>query len=74
MSPETMTPNDPQPVYNYPNFTPEAVDPWMRFAQSPPLGEIAPDFPLWRPDLSPTSMSEIWSSNRYTVFEFGSFT
>lgn len=33
--------------YNYDAFTPEKFTPWMNFDQSPPLGESAPDFPLW---------------------------
>ena len=32
--------------YNYDAFVPEKFEPWMRFDESPPLGETAPDFPL----------------------------
>jgi hypothetical protein len=46
----------------------------MNFEGSPPLGEPAPDFPLWDLDGGKTSLSEVWSSNAYTIVEFGSFT
>ena len=36
--------------YNYDEFVPEKFRPWMRFEQSPNLGEAAPDFPLWHLD------------------------
>ncbi len=63
------------PVYNYPAFVPEYFEPMMRFDESPPLGEPAPDFPLWRlEDRGETSFSEVWSQHHYTVVEFGSFT
>jgi hypothetical protein len=60
--------------YNYDEFTLEKVLPWMNFGASPPLGEPAPDFPLWDLDGGRTTLSEIWSSNTYTIVEFGSFT
>jgi hypothetical protein len=60
--------------YNYDTFTAEKVMPWLNFKASPPLGQPAPDFPLWYPDGSQTSLREIWSSQPYTVVEFGSFT
>ena len=60
--------------YNYDAFVPERFEPWMNFASSPSLGEPAPDFPLTQLDESPIRLSEIWSSNTYTVVEFGSFT
>ncbi|MEE8523028.1 MAG: hypothetical protein V3T72_03780 [Thermoanaerobaculia bacterium] len=34
--------------YNYDAFDPEKFEPWMRFDHSPPVGEKAPSFPLWR--------------------------
>ena len=61
--------------YNYDEFVPEKFMPWMRFDESPPIGEPAPDFPLWGADTrEETSLSAIWSSNLYTIVEFGSFT
>ena len=60
--------------YNYDEFTPSKVFPWMRFEASPPLGQAAPDFPLWRLDGRETRLSEIWSGHTYTIVEFGSFT
>lgn len=61
-------------AYNYDSFTPEKVLPWLNFAHSPALGQPAPDFPLWRLDGAPTSLSEVWWQRRLTVVEFGSFT
>ncbi len=61
-------------AYNYDEFTEEKVMPWLNFEGSPPLGETAPDFPLWQLDGRQTTLSEIWAKNRFTVVEFGSFT
>ena len=33
--------------YNYDSLVPATFEPWMRFDASPPLGTVAPDFPLW---------------------------
>ncbi len=60
--------------YNYDEFVPEKFMPWMRFGESPSVGDRAPDFPLWNLDGVETSLSEIWGANLYTVVEFGSFT
>jgi hypothetical protein len=60
--------------YNYDEFVPSKFQPWMRFDASPPLGQPAPDFPLWTLDGSETRLSEVWSRYAYTVVEFGSFT
>ncbi len=61
--------------YNYDAFVEEKIAPFMTFDASPPLGEPAPDFPLWRlDDRAETSLKAIWSSHVYTVVEFGSFT
>lgn len=60
--------------YNYDEFTQEKVLPWSNFEISPPLGEPAPDFPLWDLDGGQTRLSEVWSSSTYTIVEFGSFT
>jgi hypothetical protein len=47
----------------------------MNFADSPAIGEPAPDFPLWQlEDNKEITLSQIWSSHLYTVVEFGSFT
>lgn len=61
-------------AYNYDEFTPAKVLPWLNFHNSPPVGQQAPDFPLWPLDGTPTSLSAIWSQHRLTVVEFGSFT
>lgn len=61
--------------YNYDEFVPHKFEKWLNFDASPPLGQTAPDFPLWKlEDGSETSLGTIWSSNVYTVVEFGSFT
>jgi hypothetical protein len=60
--------------YNYDEFVPAKFGPWMRFDESPPLGEPAPDFPLWTLEEQRTSLSTVWKSNLYTVVECGSFT
>ena len=69
-----MVPQDVTAVYNYDEFTEEKVMPWMNFDGSPPLGETAPDFPLWHLDGQQVSFSQIWAKHRFTVVEFGSFT
>lgn len=60
--------------YNYDSFVPDKFNPWMRFNESPPPGAIAPDFPLWDLDEKETTLSQVWSSNLFTIVEFGSFT
>jgi len=60
--------------YNYDEFVPAKFGPWMRFDQSPPLGEKGPDFPLWTLDGGATRLSHEWTRHAYTVVEFGSFT
>ena len=60
--------------YNYDAFTPEKFSPWMRFGESPVLGQPGLDFPLWDLDEQETRLSVIWNANLYTVVEFGSFT
>jgi hypothetical protein len=60
--------------YNYDEFIPEKFEPWLKFEASPPLGQQAPDFPLWQLDGGPTKLSEVWANHIYTVVEFGSFT
>lgn len=60
--------------YNYDSFVPENFEPWMRFNESPPVGSVAPDFPLWDLEGSKTTLSEMLLQNNYTVIEFGSFT
>jgi hypothetical protein len=60
--------------YNYDEFVPEKYQPWLNFAASPPLGEQAPDFPLWDPDGRQTSLSALWARYTYLIVEFGSFT
>lgn len=69
-----MTGSDLLTRYNYDAFIPANFEPWMRFNESPPLGEPAPDFPLWHLDERETTLSAIWSQHAYTIVEFGSFT
>jgi len=60
--------------YNYDAFVPEKFEPWMNFDASPPLGQRAPDFPLWDLDGNETRLSAVWACHVYTIVEFGSFT
>lgn len=60
--------------YNYDAFVPDKFRPWMRFHESPALGQKAPDFPLWQLDGAESSLNAQWSANTFTVVEFGSFT
>lgn len=60
--------------YNYDAFVADNFMPWMRFDASPPLGESAPDFPIWDLEDKKTSLAAIWGQQIYTVVEFGSFT
>ncbi|MCH7588119.1 MAG: hypothetical protein IIC78_08830 [Chloroflexi bacterium] len=60
--------------YNYDEFVKEKFAPWMRFDQSPPLGILAPDFPLLHLDGTETTLSELWSKSSFLIIEFGSFT
>lgn len=60
--------------YNYDEFVVEKVIPWLKFDASPPLGEPAPDFPLWHLNGGETRLSHVWSAHLYTIVEFGSFT
>ena len=69
-----MTDTDLPSRYNYDEFVPAKFEPWLRFDSSPPLGQPAPDFPLWGLDGIETRLSEIWSRHTYTLVEFGNFT
>ncbi len=70
-----MTDHDLIRRYNYDAFIPENFEPWMRFDESPALGERVPDFPLWQLDgRTETTLSEVLSARRFTIVEFGSFT
>ncbi len=60
--------------YNYDAFVPDKFERWLNFEASPPLGQPAPDFPLWELDGRETRLSAVWSRFAYTVVEFGSFT
>lgn len=68
--------NDTSPIdlYNYDEFVPEKFERWLNFAASPPLGQRAPDFPLWHLDGIQTTLHEILNQFLFTVVEFGSFT
>jgi hypothetical protein len=69
-----MTDADLLTRYNYDAFVPEKFEPWMRFDQSPPLGQPGPDFPLTHLDGTATRLSAVWSAHVFTIVEFGSFT
>ena len=69
-----MTTPDLLTRYNYDEFIPAKFEPWMRFDESPPLGEKGPDFPLTHLDGTETRLSEVLAKNTYTIVEFGSFT
>jgi hypothetical protein len=60
--------------YNYAEFTRAAVNRILRWDQSPPVGQPAPDFPLWTLGGEETSLCAVWRGHTYTVVEFGSFT
>ena len=60
--------------YNYDAFVPAKFQPWLNFAASPPLGQPAPDFPLWNLDGGETRLSALWSRSSFLIVEFGSFT
>lgn len=60
--------------YNYDSFIPQNFEQWMCFAESPKLGEPAPDFPLTTLDGKTKKLSDVWSAHDLTVVEFGSFT
>lgn len=70
----TMDQQDLITRYNYPAFTPEYVNPWLRFEESPPVGQKAPDFPLWNLEEQATRLSAVLKGHLLTVIEFGSFT
>ncbi len=69
-----MTDADLMAQYNYDAFVPDKFERWLNFDASPPLGQPAPDFPLWDLDGRETRLSTVWSRFAYTVVEFGSFT
>lgn len=60
--------------YHYEEFRVDTAMIWLNFKNSPPLGEAAPDFPLWALDGRETSLSNIWLQHAFTIVEFGSFT
>ena len=60
--------------YNYDEFVLEKFEPWMRFHESPSLGQPALDFSLTHLDGATTRLSEVWTAYTYTIVEFGSFT
>lgn len=61
-------------AYNYDVFIDHKFERWMRFDQSPALGEPAPDFPLTALGGQTLRLSEIWKKVSYTIVEFGSLT
>ena len=61
--------------YNYDEFIPEKFERWMRFHESPQLGQTAPSFPLWDlADGGETTLEALWKQHSYLIVEFGSFT
>lgn len=60
--------------YNYDSFIAEDVMALLDAHDSPPLGQLGPDFPLWTLAGVRTALSQVWSGNSLTVVEFGSFT
>lgn len=60
--------------YNDDACVPARFIPWMRCAASPPLGQVAPGFPLWPLAGGATRLSAVWTAHASTVVEFGSFT
>lgn len=69
-----MSEHDLLARYNYDEFVPAKFEPWLNFAESPPLGQPAPDFPLWDLEGRETRLSGVWSQHVYSIVEFGSFT
>jgi hypothetical protein len=69
-----MTNSDITTAYNYDEFTPEKVLPWLSFESSPAAGATGPRFSpvAFRPISH--HLSQIWQQNQLTVVEFGSFT
>ncbi len=61
-------------LYNYDSFVEEKAERWMKFDESPRLGEPAPDFSLTSLEGEQKKLSDIWKSASFTVMEFGSFT
>lgn len=61
-------------AYNYASFTLEAVSRWLRFDESPAVGTVGPDFPLWDLEGHEVRLREVWRQYALTVVEFGSFT
>lgn len=60
--------------YNYDSFTPQNFQPWLRFDDSPPLGERGPNFSLWTLNKEKVVLSDLWGEHLYTIVEFGSYT
>jgi hypothetical protein len=69
-----MTDEDLIQRYNYDSFVHDKFMPWMRFETSPPLGEPAPDFPLWDLEGEEIPLISLWDKHLYTIVEFGSYT
>ena len=61
-------------AYNYDSFVEEKFERWLRFDESPPLGQPAPDFPLTTLDGETVHLSDVWRRAAYTIIEFGSLT
>lgn len=60
--------------YNYDEFVPEKFERWMRFDESPALGKLLQDFPLWTLERVRTNLLMETKKYAYSVVEFGSFT
>jgi hypothetical protein len=61
-------------AYNYAEFNRQGVERWLRFDESPPLGDPIPDFSLQELDGGTTQLRKVCAAHAYTVIEFGSFT
>ena len=60
--------------YNYASFVPEKFEPFMRFDESPALGQKTSDYTLWTLEREETSLHDVLNQHLYTIVEFGSFT
>ncbi|OGO69393.1 MAG: hypothetical protein A2Z49_04850 [Chloroflexi bacterium RBG_19FT_COMBO_56_12] len=61
-------------LYNYDEFIATKFERWLNSEASSPVGQLAPDHPLWMLDGRVTSLSQVWGQYHYTIVEFGSFT
>ena len=60
--------------YNFENWALGEFNRFWCYAQSPRLGDVSPDFPLWQLDESETRLHEALSQHRLSIVMFGSFS